>query len=79
MSIDMSLVKFHCTVIPFLTSFFIALCNIVFFRDFAALMLPGTHNSGAYDVNFGVSKNANLVDIFTKALFNFYQTLISEI
>lgn len=63
MSIDMSLVKFHCTVIPFLTSFFIALCNIVFFRDFAALMLPGTHNSGAYDVNFGVSKNDYLLGI----------------
>ena len=44
--------------------FFITLCNIVFFRDFAALMLPGTHNSGAYDVNFGVSKNA----IFIKGI-----------
>ena len=62
MSIDMSLVKFLCTVIPF-KKFFITLCNIVFFRDFAALMLPGTHNSGAYDVNFGVSKNDYLLGI----------------
>ena len=65
MSIDMSLVKFHCMVIS--TSFwfgYVPKRKIVLLRDFAALMLPGTHNSGAYDVNFGVSKNA----IFIKGI-----------
>ena len=38
------------TVLIHIFSTYVQICN------FAALMIPGTHNSGAYDVNFGVSK-----------------------